>query len=236
MPPVLFAVALLSGPWDDIAGPNTSAPPLPVLRRLSEVTREVDELVRQESRAASDAGRAAAAYQMTRVYREIQRDPRLVFSDSLKDAKLRLWNRLTRIKKDIQAKMKREGRRDETLTDAEVLALADVEFVTQSLADHFALSDATLGGPATVLGQSNSGQSNSASSNPPGAFGGGAAFDYGPDLVNLIQQTIVPDFWDVHGGPGTIVYFRPLMCLVVRATSDVHHRIGGTLDALGKAR
>jgi hypothetical protein len=135
---------------------------------------------------------------------------------------------LTRIKKDVKAKMKRAGRPDETLTDEEVLALADVDFVTQSLADHLALAGSTLGGPAAVFGQANAG---------PGAMGGGAGpFDYGPSLVDLIQRTIVPDFWDVNGGPGTIVYYRPLMCLVVRATSDVHHRLGGTLDALGGVR
>jgi hypothetical protein len=115
-----------------------------------------------------------------------------------------------------------------------VLALADLELVTQSLADHFALTGSTLGGPATVLEQSEQGSANS--QNGVEARGGGAAFDYGPALVDLIQRTIVPEFWDVNGGPGTIVYYRPLMCLVVRATSDVHHRLGGTIDALGRVR
>ena len=58
--------------------------------------------------------------------------------------------------------------------------------------------------------------------------------DY-PDLVELIQNTISPEFWDVVGGPGTIMYYRPLLAIVVRATSEVHHQVGGAMDALRRA-
>ena len=51
--------------------------------------------------------------------------------------------------------------------------------------------------------------------------GGRAIPDYGPRLVALIERTIAPDSWDVHGGSGTIVYYRPLRVLVVQATSTV---------------
>ena len=51
--------------------------------------------------------------------------------------------------------------------------------------------------------------------------------DYGPALVNLIQKTIAPEFWDVNGGPGVIVYYPPLRLLVIRATSNIHYQIGG---------
>ena len=226
--PVILALTLLGAPPDDIAGPSTHAPSKPPPRRILEITRDVDQLVRRESKAQTESDKVQVTVEMTRVYLEIKRDPRLAVSDPLKDSKIQLWNKLTRIKKDVKAKIKREGRPDHTLTDEQVLALADVEVVTQALADHIALTDFTLGGPSTVLGQSGA---------AGGAMGGGAgSFDYGPSLVDLIQRTIVPDFWDVNGGPGTIVYYRPLMCLVVRATSDVHHRLGGTLDALGRVR
>ena len=54
------------------------------------------------------------------------------------------------------------------------------------------------------------------------AQGGAARGDYGQMLVELIRQTITPEFWDVNGGPGVIVYYRPGFALVVRATGDVH--------------
>lgn len=73
----------------------------------------------------------------------------------------------------------------------------------------------------------------SRSGRPRGGRGGGAAIpDYGPRLVALIERTIAPDFWDVHGGPGTIAYYRPLRVLVVRATDDVHGQVGGLIGAL----
>ena len=60
-----------------------------------------------------------------------------------------------------------------------------------------------------------------------GALGGGAVMeDHGQELVDLIQRTISPDFWDVVGGPGTIVYFRQRQVIVVRATGEVHGNMG----------
>ena len=64
---------------------------------------------------------------------------------------------------------------------------------------------------------------------------GGANGDYGDDLVQLIQRTVKPDFWDVNGGPGSIYFYRPLNALVIRATSEVHRDLGGALDGLRKA-
>jgi hypothetical protein len=61
--------------------------------------------------------------------------------------------------------------------------------------------------------------------------GGTGPPDWGEALVELIERTIAPEFWDVHGGPGTIIYYRPLHVLVVRATSEVHGHVGGLLGA-----
>ncbi len=62
--------------------------------------------------------------------------------------------------------------------------------------------------------------------------GGDGVPDNGQALVDLIHRTIHPDFWDVNGGPGTILYYRPLRCLVVRATDEVHGNVGGAVRAL----
>lgn len=69
---------------------------------------------------------------------------------------------------------------------------------------------------------------------PAGGRGGNlAAPDYGPDLVDLIQQTIAPNSWDVRGGPGSIYYWRPGRAIVVRQTTQVHEAVA---DALGQLR
>ncbi len=57
--------------------------------------------------------------------------------------------------------------------------------------------------------------------------------DYGPDLVTLIQTVVAPRTWDVNGGPGSVVYYRNLRALVVRAPADVHQQLG---DVLGQMR
>lgn len=73
-------------------------------------------------------------------------------------------------------------------------------------------------------------------SNSVGALGGGAGReDHGQALVDLIQRTISPDFWDVVGGPGTIVYFRQRQVIVVRATGEVHGNLGRVIGDLREA-
>jgi hypothetical protein len=199
--------------------PNSQAAAAP-RRPLFEINRQISSLFQRDALATSDQQRAQAAYEMTELYRQILDDPRFVSSPALQEYRARLWSRLTRIRKDVQADLRRAGKSDldgnQLQNDNRELAAA----VTQSLGDQFSIMAASLGGPSGVFAQA-------------GAAGGRAGPpDYGPDLVDLIQRTIQPEFWDVHGGPGTIVYYRPLHCLVVRATSEVHHQVGGTVSAL----
>ena len=56
--------------------------------------------------------------------------------------------------------------------------------------------------------------------------------DNGVALVELIQQTIRPNIWDVNGGEASIVYFAPLRALVVRAPGGIHRRTGDLLNRL----
>jgi len=200
-------------------------------RPFHEIHRDLRTGLRWEAGARTSVERAAAVYRLTEIYTEIRRDPRLATSNTLNGYKARLWGRLTKVKDDIRkhvSHQQRLGRRRENSTrddqagdnqagDNQVAAVA------KSLSDTLSLVGGSSGGPAKLLSQVG------------GSFGGGAIPDYGPDLVALIQRTIVPEFWDVQGGPGTIVYYRPLMVLVVRATDDVHHRIGGTLGGVRAA-
>jgi hypothetical protein len=80
-----------------------------------------------------------------------------------------------------------------------------------TLQQHLQSSSHALGGANRML-QGNAGQ---------------GVQDYGPALVNLIKTTISPEFWDISGGPGVIVYYPPLRLLVIRATSEIHYQIGG---------
>jgi hypothetical protein len=58
---------------------------------------------------------------------------------------------------------------------------------------------------------------------PAGTLPGEA--DQAQQLIELIQNTIAPDTWDVRGGPGTMMYFPPAKALVIRQTSEVHGQV-----------
>lgn len=62
---------------------------------------------------------------------------------------------------------------------------------------------------------------------------GGAApgplLDNGWELVELIQRTIMPLYWETQGGPGVIRYDWMRRALVIRASSHIHEQVGGLL-------
>ncbi|MCC7421067.1 MAG: hypothetical protein IT428_12365 [Planctomycetaceae bacterium] len=64
--------------------------------------------------------------------------------------------------------------------------------------------------------------------------GGNAVAASAQQLIDLITATIAPESWEVNGGNGRIMFFRPLNVLVIRNSSEVHEQIGGTLQQLRK--
>jgi len=214
----------------------------PELRKFYDISQDVRAVIRDEARAESNEEKAAAIHRMASLYLEIKRDPRLGTSDSLKSYKAKLWSRMTSIKKrlirefDLPSRpaLRRGARRAPSLAggspkatrkpNSEVDELANE--ITGSLADQLGVVGGSMGGPAQVY---------SNDSNESSARGGGTKFDYGPTLVDLIERTIQPEFWDTNGGPGSIFYYKPLHALVVTATSEIHYSLGGTLDGLRDA-
>jgi hypothetical protein len=196
-------------------GQSTSTPPASdqaaAPRPFHEIDREIRALLQRDSRAQTKAERAAAAYEMAYLFVRIQLDPRFAKSSTLAQYQGRLRSRLIRIKQDVQRDIAREKRQGQTLS-------------------------ATLPREATKDGNSETSQQTipAGATDPAGIARGGRAGppDWGPALVELIERTIVPEFWDVHGGPGSIYYYYPLHVLVIRATDDVHHRVGGALEGL----
>ncbi len=71
--------------------------------------------------------------------------------------------------------------------------------------------------------------------NPPGGGAGGAgggAFADFQSLIDLIQTTVVPDTWEVLGGPSTMAPYPQNLSLVISTTSDVHDQISDLLESL----
>lgn len=194
----------------------------PELRPYHEIQRDLRGLLRKEAAPRSDQEHAELIWEMTRLYDELKRDPRQSQSDTLKSYRHQLWSRLTQTKKQLEAKFARQGKKsDAAAASAEVAQSPGAE----ALAENLDLVGHAIGGPLGLVSQARNRE-------PRGAAGGGGVSDYGPLLVELIERTIAPDFWDVNGGPGSIVYFQPLHCLVVRASGEVHGDVGGLLGKL----
>jgi hypothetical protein len=190
-------------------------------RPLHEIQNQLSELLKREAVAKDAAARAAAIRALCQLHGEILHDERYATSDKLKEYRARLWSRLTKIKGELKQQLAKGGKANkEALEAVAALESADPAAVAaaDSLASSLSLLDQTQGGPGNLL-----------------AFGGGAVPNGGQDLVNLIERTINPSFWDVAGGPGSIVYYYPLQVLVVRATAEVHGQIGGVIGDLRAA-
>ena len=205
------------------AGSTPAASPSAVaLRRYHEIERDMSEALRSEALAPTPEARSAAVRKMCDLYRELASDPRLESSDTLKSDKAKLWSRMTRIKRELQQRVARQSGEAAGRAPSEAESQA-IQEATVSLAAQMSYSNYTLGGPSYVLAHSGA------------AFGGGTVNDYSQELIELIERTISPNFWDTNGGPGSMFYYRPLMALVVRATSEVHGDVGGLLEALRRA-
>jgi hypothetical protein len=200
-------------------------------RPFHAIQAEISDLLKREAQAKTPANRSEIVQRMCALHREILRDERYTTSDTLADYRIRLWSRLRRVQAELKRQLARSGNKSDraaaadegTLAPPDELSLAAAE----SLATSLSMLDQSQGGPGFLMGSAGSAH---------GAFGGGAGSgDWGDELVDLIEQTINPAFWDVNGGPGTIVYYAPLRCIVVRATSEMHGSVGGILGGLRAA-
>ena len=222
MSSLLVLVTLCTAVGDTYDTPRASSNSEQVQpRRYNEIDADIRAALRAEALAETDRQRSEAVHKIVAIYQELRKDPRLATSDTLKKYKAKLWSRMTRVKRDLERKLAREARSAERGGDREELLA--IEQATRNLAGQMSMMNYTMGGPSYVLERTG------------GAFGGRAVSDHSQELIDLIQRTIKPDFWDVNGGPGSMFYYRPLMALVVRATSEVHGNVGGLMRAMRQA-
>ncbi len=215
----LALAALAGGP---LAGDDTTAASAGAPRRYHQIENDLTAALRAETHAKTPEARVAAVRRMCGLYGELTADPRLESSDVLKRYRAKLWSRMTRIKRELEQRLARQSGDASGRTPGESKRQASQE-AAASLAAQMSYSNATLGGPSYVLAHSGA------------ACGGGTAGDHAQELIDLIQRTISPQSWDVNGGQGSMFYYRPLMALVVRTTSEVHGDVGGLLQALRRA-
>lgn len=190
-------------------------------RPYHELHAEIRSALRAESTAVDRAARSAAVHDLVRLHWEIVEDSRFSASPTLKEYRNQIAIRLRSVQRDLQRDSKREARRT---TDNNARSV-------QSNSP----PPATLGSAARTIPAAPAAPSVTSVTSSGGRGGAIGPPDDGLALVELIQNTIQPDHWNVNGGPGSIVYFAPLRCLVVRATGEVHHQVGGAVEGLRAA-
>jgi hypothetical protein len=170
----------------------------------SEVRRAVVKMLRNESLAPTKATKHDSLVQLCDMYVAIRLHPLYANSEMLQGEAVRIRRRLISEADRLSDRLKRENiARPASLSDR----------VDQAVKD--AYSDVEPESPIKVAGE-----------------GGAAIGDEGWALVELIQRTVHPDFWEVTGGPGSIRYFAIKRVLVVRATTQVHEDLVALLRQL----
>ncbi|MHC4403035.1 MAG: hypothetical protein ACYTG0_25520 [Planctomycetota bacterium] len=224
MSPLLAAVLIMAAPPPEgneappVAESREPAPATP--RTGDDLRRAARETLREWAKTTDDKADRAAR-ELLILYRDLKADDQLSRSQREYYSK-KIRQRLVRLSNQITKRIDRTERRAASRLRGTVSR--------PQRAQGTSASEKTQGGRQSpgVYAPKLAGAA---------GFGGGAmlAPDNGQQLVDLIHQVIQPDFWDVHGGPGSIYYWRPWRILVVRATGEVHGDVGDALKQLRRA-
>lgn len=187
------------------------------------INQQISQVIRKLSIARSDSDVSQAVSDLVNVHKDLVSDPRFGRSDVLQGYRRRVAAKLRQAKKDIERELKkRQLSKVVSLSEARN-PLTD-DWVARVVSDQLSLVGNTLGGPSRLVDEVTR----------RGGFAAAGVLDFGPALVQLIQSTISPQTWDVNGGPGTIIYYRPLFLMVVRAPLQTQEDVGDVLGALRK--
>jgi hypothetical protein len=183
----------------------------PAKRLAAEIDRDISAALKREATAKNLNERSKAIEQLCTLHHEITSDERFATLDQMQRLRAKIWGRLSKVKADLKRQLAKNGQPQLPAPQSEA-----AQYAASNLAGAMSLADFATGSPSSFL-----------------ALGGAAQTNANAQqLIELIQRTISPDFWDVAGGPGVIFYYPQLQVLVIRATSDVHDGIGGVVGAL----
>lgn len=174
----------------------------------TEVRRAVIKMLQNESNAESADDKQTALITLCDAYVAIRLHPKYESSEILQGEAVRVRRRLIS-----------EGER---LTDR----------LTREKIERPAALRKQIDSAIQSSSEESQEPSESLDDNGGSGSGGGAIADQGWALVELIQRTVHPDFWETTGGPGSIRYFAMKRVLVVRATTRVHEDLVALLRQL----
>ena len=178
---------------------------------------------------------------MCRLFVEIGEHPKLEKSVTLQGLSIRIRTQLLSQEKRIAAEMRRRGIEQPAKMAAEETARrrarAGNGFATQAynnyrLGNASYASSRTSDSSGTSSGEASAKTAAGDTGSATGQAGPGGLPDYGWQLVNLIRQTIRPDYWAVAGGPGKAIYYGPSRALVIHGSWRVQEDVAELLGAL----
>lgn len=197
----------------------------PAPRPFHAIDRELTAALRDEATAKDLSTRGEAVYRLATLFTELDRDPRLLESPALQAHRARARGRLVNVQKQLLRNLaKANGNAPAPPSVVAAASSAEERALASALAAEVSLAAHATGGPAPLFEAAHQGYR-----------GGGPVGDHGEELVDLITRTIYPEKWEVNGGTSTIVYYRPLMCLVVTAPGTTHSGVENLLNGLRAA-
>lgn len=180
-------------------------------RSVTAIRNDFRDSMRNEAKTRGTKAHKSAIGRLIRLHREMVAHSTFENGFALKESRTLLQSRLVRIERDLRKA------HDYPRKPARVAAKPPL---------------------AQFMPGGNQGNANQGGANQQGGGLGanGQLPDIGPELADLIQTVIDPKFWDVNGGPGSIVYFQPLRALVVTATAEVHANLAGVFNQMRKVQ
>jgi hypothetical protein len=187
--------------------------------------------------SAKDHDQQEAARALVRLYQQLEQDSSLNVTERA-GLRAAVRYRLARISKQLQSRVARETAAAPRGKQAGATQQPIQSDSPPGEFQQFPMAAQQFGFPPQQNPWVGAAGANRQGQFGPGLFGQTQAAqqpaDRGQELVELIENTIAPDTWAVHGGEGTIHYFRPAFALIVNQSANEHDQLGGLLQQLRK--
>lgn len=214
------------------ANVSSAAMPAPVetvveVKKVGDYRRDLKSFVKQ-SKSKDESIRFGAVLNLCLLHYQLVNDERYQTNRQLQGFRAVAAERLKKCKKEIELQLLRNQRtnkpshdpRSEPDLDQPPEASGEFGFrlYEKVITDDMQAMTSITGGPVRLWQYTG---------NPSGPL-----CDHGPELVNLIENTINPDSWRRNGGNGIIEYYQPLRIIVVGASGQIHDEISDLLNTL----
>lgn len=206
---------------------------------------EIQKALRSAERAMGSAGtdeeKTAGIIALCQLFVEISQHEDLTSNASLQRMSVRLRARLQGVEARTVDELARrkipepEEMRAQTQAFRRTRGKAAAASAQHSFANHRKMDSGSSDSTSATSGITGPGSSQSGAGSSQSGAGNaapGGLPDYGWTLVNLIRQTVRPEYWSTVGGPGKAIYFGHSRALVIHGSWRVQEEVADLLNAL----